>query len=398
PVGVATQDPVLRKRFAGQPEHVINYFFFVAEEVREFMARMGYRRFDEMVGQMQMLDKRRVVDHWKARGLAFSRLFHKPEAAEHVATFCCERQDHKIVDVLDRELIAEARPALEGERPMVLVKSISNVDRATGAMLSGEVAKRCGHAGLPDGSITVKLTGTAGQSFGAWLAGGITLDLVGEANDYVGKGLSGGRIVVRPPANTGVVPERSIIVGNTVLYGAIAGECYFRGVAGERFAVRNSGAIAVVEGTGDHGCEYMTGGVVVVIGPTGRNFAAGMSGGIAYVLDEDGTFAKRCNLTMVDLEPVTEEDELMERLHHHGGDLEFQGRIDVLADMSGHDAERLHKLIANHHLYTGSARARAILDNWSEYRHRFVKVMPVEYRRALRDIERQQGLASVAAE
>ncbi|HKG81859.1 MAG TPA: glutamate synthase-related protein, partial [Beijerinckiaceae bacterium] len=398
PVGVATQDPVLRKRFQGQPEHVINFFFFVAEEVREYMARLGFRSFREMVGQMQMLDKRRVIDHWKARGLDFSRLFHKPDAPDGVAIHCCERQDHKIFEILDRELIEEARPALEGERAVVLVKQISNVDRATGAMLSGEVAKRYGHAGLPDGSITVKLRGTAGQSFGAWLAAGVTLDLEGEANDYVGKGLSGGRIVVRPPANTGVVPERSIIVGNTVLYGAIAGECYFRGVAGERFAVRNSGAIAVVEGTGDHGCEYMTGGVVVVIGQTGRNFAAGMSGGIAYVLDEDGSFAKRCNLSMVDLEPVSEEDELMERLHHHGGDMEFKGRIDVLANMSGHDAERLHKLIANHLLYTGSSRAKEILDNWSVVRHRFVKVMPVEYRRALKDIERAQELASVAAE
>jgi glutamate synthase (NADPH/NADH) large chain len=345
-----------------------------------------------------MLDKRRVVDHWKAHGLDFSRLFHKPQAPEGVAISHVDRQDHRLESVLDRALIAEAMPALEGERPVVLVKPITNVDRATGAMLSGEIAKRCGHAGLPDGSITVKLRGTAGQSFGAWLAAGVTLDLEGEANDYVGKGLSGGRIVVRPPANAAIVAERSIIVGNTVLYGAIAGECYFRGIAGERFAVRNSGAIAVVEGTGDHGCEYMTGGVVVVIGQTGRNFAAGMSGGIAYVLDEDGSFAKRCNLSMVDLEPVTAEDELMERLHHHGGDLEFKGRIDVLADMSGHDAERLQQLISNHRLYTGSTRAKEILDNWAEYRHRFVKVMPVEYRRALREIEESQRIASVAAE
>jgi glutamate synthase (NADPH/NADH) large chain len=396
PVGVATQDPVLRKRFKGQPEHVINFFFFVAEEVREFMARLGYRTFDAMVGQMQMLDKRRVVDHWKARGLDFSRLFHKPETAPDVATFHRERQDHKLARVLDRALIEEARPALDGERPVVIAKTISNVDRATGAMLSGEIAKRCGHAGLPDGSILVKLRGTAGQSFGAWLAAGVTLDLEGEANDYVGKGLSGGRIVVRPPANTGVVPERSIIVGNTVLYGAISGECYFRGVAGERFAVRNSGAIAVVEGTGDHGCEYMTGGVVVVIGYTGRNFAAGMSGGVAYVFDEDGSFAKRCNLSMVDLEPVSEEEELMERLHHHGGDLEFKGRIDVLADMSGHDEERLMQLLANHCKYTGSARARAILDDWATCRKKFVKVMPVEYRRALQEIERARRM--VAAE
>src|SRR3954467_2809917 len=224
-----------------------------------------------MVGQMKLLDKRRVIDHWKARGLDFSRLFHKPDALEHIAIHCCERQDHKIFEILDRDLIEEARPALEGKRPVVLAKSISNVDRATGAMLSGEVAKRYGHAGLPDGSITVKLRGTAGQSCGAWLAAGVTLDLEGEANDYVGKGPHLSRIVVRPPANTVVVPERSIIVGNAVDRAAIALSCYFRGVAGERFAVRNSGAIAVVEGTGDHGCEYMTGGVVVVIGQTGRN-------------------------------------------------------------------------------------------------------------------------------
>jgi glutamate synthase (NADPH/NADH) large chain len=263
-------------------------------------------------------------------------------------------------------------------------------------MLSGEVAKAYGHEGLPDDTITVKLTGTAGQSFGAWLAAGVTVVLDGVANDYVGKGLSGGKLIIRPPADSKAKPENSIIVGNTVLYGAIAGECYFRGVAGERFAVRNSGAIAVVEGTGDHGCEYMTGGVVVVIGPTGRNFAAGMSGGIAYVLDEDGTFAKRCNLSMVDLEPVPAEEDLMQRLHHHGGDLETKGRIDILANMSGHDEERLMQLLTNHHAYTGSARAKAILDDWATYRTKFVKVMPVEYRRALQEMERARF--QVAAE
>src|SRR4029079_380607 len=234
-------------------------------------------------------------------------------------------------------------------------------------------------------TIHVTLTGPAGQSFGAWAAHGMTLDLIGEANDYVGKGLSGGRLIVRPPENSGIVPEDSIIVGNTVLYGAIAGECYFRGVAGERFGVRNCGAIAGVEGAGDHCCEYMTGGVVVVIGKTGRNFAAGMSGGIAYVLDEAGDFAERCNLAMVELEPVPEEDELLERLHHHGGDLEFKGRIDVMANMSGFDAERLFQLISDHLELTGSTRARQILDSWAEYLPRFVKVMPVEYRRALQE-------------
>ena len=308
PVGVATQDPVLRKRFKGQPEHVINYFFFVAEEVREIMAALGYRRFDEMIGQMQMLDRRKLVEHWKAKGLDFSKLFNKPEAKPGTNIFKCEPQDHKIHEILDRKLIAELQAALDRGAPVRLQTTIKNTDRAVGGMLSGEVAKRYGHAGLPDGTIHVRLTGTAGQSFGAWLARGVTFELEGDANDYVGKGLSGGRIVIRPPADSGIVPEESIIVGNTVLYGAIAGECYFRGVAGERFAVRNSGAIAVIEGAGDHCCEYMTGGVVVVLGNTGRNFAAGMSGGIAYVLDEDGTFKSRCNMAMVELEPVPEEE------------------------------------------------------------------------------------------
>src|SRR5581483_1457834 len=304
-----TQDPVLRKRFKGQPEHVINYFFFVAEEVRELMAALGYRRFDEMIGQMQMLDRRKMVEHWKAKGLDFSRLFHKPEAPAGVHIFNCEAQDHKIHDILDRKLIAQAKPALEQGKPVTIETAIRNTDRTAGAMLSGQVAKRYGHDGLPEDTITVKFKGTAGQSFGAWLAQGVTFELEGDANDYVGKGLSGGKIIIRPPADAGFVPEESIIVGNTVLYGAIAGECYFRGVAGERFAVRNSGAVAVIEGAGDHCCEYMTGGVVIVLGQTGRNFAAGMSGGIAYVFDGDGSFEKRCNMAMVELEPVPAEED-----------------------------------------------------------------------------------------
>src|SRR5450756_996764 len=265
PVGVATQDPVLRKRFKGQPEHVINYFFFVAEEVRELMAALGYRTFNEMIGQMQMLDQRRLVEHWKAKGLDFSKLFNKPPAAPGTNIYKCESQDHKINDILDRKLIAESQSALDRGAPVRLQTVIRNIDRTVGGMLSGEVAKRYGHAGLPDGTIHVRFTGTAGQSFGAWLARGISFELDGDANDYVGKGLSGGRIIIRPPADSGIVPEESIIVGNTVLYGAIEGECYFRGVAGERFAVRNSGAIAVIEGAGDHCCEYMTGGVVVPV-------------------------------------------------------------------------------------------------------------------------------------
>ena len=390
PVGVATQDPVLRKRFTGTPEHVINYLFFVAEEVRELMAALGYRTFDEMVGQMQMLDKTEAVAHWKAKGLDFSRLFHKPEAGAGVAIWHSESQDHPIHKILDRGFIEQAMPALEHRTPVRIEGTIKNTDRTAGAMLSGEVAKRYGFAGLPEDTISISLRGTGGQSFGAWLAAGVSLELIGEGNDYVGKGLSGGRIVVRPPEDTRIVAEESIIIGNTVLYGAISGACYFRGVAGERFAVRNSGAIAVVEGAGDHCCEYMTGGVVVVLGRTGRNFAAGMSGGIAYVLDEDDTFASRCNLSMVELEPVVEEDDLLEKLHHHGGDIEYKGLIDVMSDMTRRDAERLHTLISNHARFTNSTRAQEILANWRDYLPRFRKVMPVEYRRALKELERQQ--------
>ncbi|MFN7008440.1 MAG: glutamate synthase large subunit [Allorhizobium sp.] len=395
PVGVATQDPVLRKRFKGTPEHVVNYFFFVAEEVREILASLGVARLDEIIGASELLEKEEMLAHWKAKGLDFSRIFHKVEAPKP-ATYWTERQKHPIDDVLDRKLIEKAMPALEAKQPVVFDVDIKNVDRSAGAMLSGELAKRYGHKGLKDDTIHVTLNGTAGQSFGAFLARGITFDLVGDGNDYVGKGLSGGRIIVRPPENARIVAEESIIVGNTVLYGAIAGECYFRGVAGERFAVRNSGAVAVVEGVGDHGCEYMTGGVVVVLGETGRNFAAGMSGGVAYVLDESGDFAKRCNMAMVELEPVPEEDDMLEKLHHHGGDLMHKGRVDVSGDMTRHDEERLYQLISNHLHYTGSLRAKQILDNWAGFRPKFRKVMPVEYRRALEDMERMR--MGVAAE
>jgi glutamate synthase (NADPH/NADH) large chain len=392
PVGVATQDPVLRKRFVGQPEHVINFFFFVAEEVRELMAQLGFRSFAEMVGQMQMLDKRQVVEHWKAKGLDFSRLFFKPQAPKGVAIHNCETQDHKIHDILDRRLIADAQAALDRGAPIRIVSTIRNTDRTAGAMLSGMIAQRYGHTGLPRDTIHVKLTGTAGQSFGAWLAHGVTFELEGDANDYVGKGLSGGRIIVRPTADAGIVPEESIIVGNTVLYGAIEGECYFRGVAGERFAVRNSGAIAVIEGAGDHCCEYMTGGVVVVLGRTGRNFAAGMSGGIAYVLDDDGTFASRCNLAMVELEPIPEEEAASERIYHHIHDLQAHGRVEVLDDMTRDDAERLHLLITRHARFTGSRLAAKILAEWKIYCPLFRKVMPVEYRRALAEMEKARTM------
>ena len=353
------------------------------------MAALGFRTFAEMIGQTEILDKSQAIDHWKAKGLDFSRIFHKPEVPPEVAIYNSERQDHGLDKVLDRKLIELARAAIEERKPVKLDLPIRNIDRTTGAMLSGEIAKRYGHAGLPEDTIWVSLKGSAGQSFGAWLAHGVTLDLEGEANDYVGKGLSGGRIIVRPPQDSGIVPEKSIIVGNTVLYGAIAGECYFRGVAGERFAVRNSGAIAVVEGTGDHGCEYMTGGVVVVIGPTGRNFAAGMSGGIAYVLDEDGDFERRCNMAMVELEPIPSENQVMERSRHQGGDLESHGLVDV-TDMTRFDEERLHQLIENHLHYTGSARAKRDPRQLGEYLPKFVKVMPVEYRRALEEMAKAQ--------
>ncbi|ATQ70187.1 MULTISPECIES: glutamate synthase large subunit [Methylosinus] len=386
PVGVATQDPVLRKRFVGQPEHVINFFFFVAEEVRELMAEMGYRRFDELTGQMQMLDKEKALAHWKAKGLDFTKLFHKP-AGEGGAIRHSAYQDHGLDKVLDNKLIAEARASIDRGAKVSIETAIRNVDRSTGAMLSGEVARVYGHVGLPEDTIDIRATGTAGQSFGAFLARGVTLRLEGEANDYVGKGLSGGKVIVYPSRDAKqIVPEKSIIVGNTVLYGAIAGEAYFRGVGGERFAVRNSGALAVVEGCGDHGCEYMTGGVVVVLGPTGRNFAAGMSGGIAYVLDEDGAFAERCNLSMVDLEPVRDEEIAMTQSYHQSGDLEQHGRVDVMSDMTRYDAERLKQLVANHLRYTGSTLARAILDDWEAYKPKFRKVMPVEYRRALTEM------------
>jgi glutamate synthase (NADPH/NADH) large chain len=371
---------------------VINFFFFVAEEVRELMADMGFRTFPEMVGQMQMLDQRQVVEHWKAKGLDFSRLFFKPQAPKGVNIHNCEPQDHGIQHILDRRLIAEAQEALEHGVPVRIETTIRNTDRTAGAMLSGEIAKRYGHEGLPSDTIHVKLVGTAGQSFGAWLARGVTFELEGDTNDYVGKGLSGGRIIVRPTADAGIVPEESIIVGNTVLYGAIEGECYFRGVAGERFAVRNSGALAVIEGAGDHCCEYMTGGIVVVLGRTGRNFAAGMSGGIAYVLDEDGTFATRCNMAMVELEPMPAEEEVSARIFHHVHDLESHGRVEVLEDMTRHDEERLHLLISRHARFTGSTRAAQILGNWKTYCPMFRKVMPLEYRRALAEMEKARTM------
>jgi len=377
PVGVATQDPVLRQKFTGQPEHVVNYFFFVAEEARELMAQMGIRKFDDLIGRSDLLDTRAGIDHWKAGGLDFSRIFYQPKVGPDVARSHCETQDHGLQHALDNHLIAQALPALERGEKVVIETPISNVNRTVGAMLSNQVASRYGHAGLPEDSITVRLAGTAGQSFAAFLAHGISFELTGEANDYVGKGLCGGRIVIRPPTTFNAKPSDNIIVGNTVMYGATTGESYFRGVAGERFCVRNSGASAVVEGVGDHGCEYMTGGTVVVLGQTGRNFAAGMSGGVAYVLDEDGLFAKRCNLAMVSLEKVEPADSVGNSAVHHKGQP---------------DEVTLRALLEKHAAYTGSVGARTILDNWNEYRGKFVKVMPNEYKRALIEMAEQKLL------
>jgi glutamate synthase (NADPH/NADH) large chain len=390
PVGVATQDPVLRARFKGEPEHVINFLFFVAEELREYMAALGVRSLNELIGRSDWLDKERAIAHWKAQGLDFTRLFFKPNMPGGVAIFRSESQNHPIKQVLDRKLIELAKPALESGKPVKLELPIGNRDRSTGAMLSGRIAKTYGHKGLADDTIWISLRGIAGQSFGAWLAKGVTLDLLGEGNDYVGKGLSGGKIIVRPQPQSSIVPEESIIVGNTALYGAISGECYFRGVAGERFAVRNSGAIAVVEGTGDHGCEYMTGGCVVVLGPTGRNFAAGMSGGVAYVLDETGGFERRCNMAMVELEPIDPGD--VSAFDQASGDnLERFGFVNLLHDMTTDDEARLRYLIESHLHYTGSERAKAILADWAGYLPKFVKVMPTEYRKALEAMKPRQA-------
>ncbi len=387
PVGVATQDPELRKRFTGQPEHVINFMVFIAEEVREIMAEMGFRSINEMIGRSDRLEMRPAIQHWKAKGLDFSRLFYGVDAAPGVARYNCAGQDHGLQHALDHTLIEQARPALELRQPVQIETPIRNVNRTVGAMLSGTIARRYGFEGLADDTVHIKCVGTAGQSFGAFLAKGVTLELEGDANDYVGKGLSGGRVIVYPARSSPIDPRNNIIIGNTVLYGAIAGEAFFRGVAGERFAVRNSGVHAVVEGVGDHGCEYMTGGCVVVIGSTGRNFAAGMSGGIAYVLDSEGTFERRCNMAMVDLEPILEEDDLLEMFGHQGGDLETHGRVEMMHDMSRFDAQRIHMLIEKHHKYTGSRQAAEILANWKRYLPRFIKVMPVDYRRALAQMQ-----------
>ncbi len=380
PVGVATQDPVLRAKFAGKPEHVVNYFFFVAEEVRQIMAQLGVRTFDELVGRADLLDTRAGIAHWKAKGLDFSRLFYQPNVPDDVPRRHVEPQDHGLEKALDVKLIEKSRAAIDKGEKVSFMENARNVNRTVGAMLSGEVTRHHPE-GLPDDALRIQLEGTGGQSFGAFLTQGITLYLIGDANDYTGKGLSGGRVVVRPSIEFRGDASKNIIVGNTVLYGATRGEAFFRGVAGERFAVRLSGATAVVEGTGDHGCEYMTGGTVVVLGLTGRNFAAGMSGGVAYVYDEDGLFAKRCNTAMVSLEKVVsaaEQEATVDRGTWHRGQT---------------DEVQLRKLLEDHNRWTGSSRAREILDNWAQTRGKFVKVFPTEYKRALAELHAKAAAA-----
>ena len=364
-VGIATQDPELVARFAGQPEHVINYFFFVADELRAIMAQLGFRTVNEMVGRVDKLDGRKAVEHWKAQGLDFEHLLHRPNVPSGIATYCKESQDHRLDRALDHKLIEMSKAAIENKEPVSFELPIQNSNRTVGAMLSNAIARRYGEDGLPEDTLQVKFTGSAGQSFGAFLAAGVNLTIEGDANDYFGKGLSGGKIIVEPPAASTFVAEENIVIGNTALYGATGGQVYIRGMAGERFAVRNSGAEAVIEGVGDHGCEYMTGGRVVVLGPTGRNFAAGMSGGEAFVLDENGLFAALCNQEMVDLEKVvSEEDE-----------------ID------------LRNLLEAHRKYTGSANAARVLDNWSTMLPKFVKVMPRDYKRVLAERKSREAAA-----
>ncbi|MCB8745811.1 glutamate synthase subunit alpha [Rhodoferax sp. U2-2l] len=383
PVGVATQDPVLRQKFSGKPEHVVNYFFFIAEEARQIMAQLGIRKFDDMIGRADLLDMRSGLDHWKASGLDFSRLFAMPNVAADVPKFHIEDQEHGLEKALDNVLIAKSRAAIDKGERVKFIEVARNVNRSVGAMLSGAVTK-VHPEGLPDDTIRIQLEGTGGQSFGAFLCKGVTLYLIGDANDYTGKGLSGGRVVVRPSIDFRGDATKNTIVGNTVMFGATSGEAFFSGVAGERFAVRLSGATAVVEGTGDHGCEYMTGGTVAVLGKTGRNFAAGMSGGIAYVFDEDGQFAKRCNTAMVTLEKVLSVSEQQASVNEklwHGG----------LAD-----EVQLKKLLEDHNRWTGSKRARELLDNWDTSRQKFVKVFPLEYKRALGEMHAKKGAQALA--
>jgi glutamate synthase (NADPH/NADH) large chain/glutamate synthase (ferredoxin) len=382
-VGVATQDPLLRQKFSGKPEHVVNYFFFIAEEVRQIMAQLGIAKFDDLIGRADLLDTRQGIEHWKASGLDFGRLFAQPNVPADVPRYQTLEQDHGLEKSLDNVLIAKSRAAIDHGEKVKIMEMARNVNRSVGAMLSGAVTQ-AHPEGLPDDTIRIQLEGTGGQSFGAFLAKGITMYLIGDANDYTGKGLSGGRVVVRPSIDFRGEAVKNTIVGNTVMFGATSGEAFFSGVAGERFAVRLSGATTVVEGTGDHGCEYMTGGTVAVLGKTGRNFAAGMSGGVAYVFDEDGLFAKRCNTAMVSLQKVltkAEQQESMDVSLWHRGQS---------------DEDQLKQLLADHNRWTGSKRARELLDNWDSSRLKFVKVFPNEYKRALGELHAKKGALAQA--
>jgi glutamate synthase domain-containing protein 2/glutamate synthase domain-containing protein 3 len=374
PVGVATQDPQLRSRFAGKPEYVMNFMRFIAQEVREYMAQLGFRAIDDMVGHVERLEVNTAIEQYKARGLDFARILAVPQQAAGQPLRCTSHQEHDFSNSLDIEILAKAKQAITEKTPLALDMPIRNRNRTVGTMLSAEISRRHGSQGLPDDTISIKFTGAAGQSFGAFLAHGVTIALEGDANDYVGKGLSGGKIIIYPPKDAAFRPHNNIITGNVNLFGATSGEMYVHGMAGERFAVRNSGAIAVVEGVGDHGCEYMTGGTVVVLGRTGVNFAAGMSGGIAFVLDESQLFDTRCNLDMVDLEPVADEN----------------------------DKTLLHTLIGNHARYTQSRFSQKILSDWTEMLPRFVKVMPIDYKKALdrirKDESRETDVVSITEE
>jgi glutamate synthase (NADPH/NADH) large chain len=374
PVGVATQDPELRKNFTGQPDHVVNFFVFIANEVREIMAELGVRNFNDLIGRREFLDFQGAKNHWKAHGLDLNKLIVQLETDQNQDFFNSKTQNHGLEKALDNVLIKKSHLAIYEQKKVTIKSKIINTNRTVGAMLSGVIAKKYGHNGLPNNTINVNFEGNAGQSFGAWLSRGVSFNLEGDANDYVGKGLSGGKISVYPHSQSLIKPEENIIAGNTLLYGAISGECYLSGVVGERFAVRNSGATAVVEGCGDHGCEYMTGGVVVVLGKTGRNFAAGMSGGIAYILDEENVFESHCNKAMVDLEKLTK----IEAKTKHT-------EKEINSDLLDFDVSRL-KLIINKHLKnTKSQKAKLVLDNWDTYLPLFIKITPLEFRRALNE-------------
>jgi glutamate synthase domain-containing protein 3 len=354
PVGVATQDPLLRKYFSGRPEYLVNYFMFVAEELRQIMAFLGFRTIDEMIGRADVLEANEAIAFWKTKNIDLSRLLYRPEVPSHVATHCIQKQDHGINHVLDKKLIKLSKYSWTARKQLCFSLPIRNTDRATGTMLSGKISELWGEDGLPRNTLTVKFSGSAGQSFGAFLAKGINLELIGEANDYLGKGMAGGRIVVRPPEEATFLAHNNVIAGNVLFYGATGGEAYINGLVGERFCIRNSGVYAVVEGIGDHGCEYMTGGRVVVIGPVGRNFAAGMSGGIAYVYDESGNFDYLCNKQMVDLDPLDKNDEYT-----------------------------VHEMLHTHVELTNSPKAQAVMDNFRREIKKFIKVFPKEYKRVL---------------